>query len=80
MKPQPAKPSNEWQGPDTISRYCTNKECPHLKQFGRPRFIGYSGFGMAKHKCPDCGQWAIFEDVTDRPDRFEVVEAVAMPT
>ena len=55
----------------TVKRYCKNDKCVHYIKYGRRRFIGCSGLGYARHHCPDCGQWSVFEDE---------VEEVVLPT
>lgn len=54
----------------SVKRYCLYDDCPHFLRFGRRRYIGYSVYGSAKHKCQSCRRWSIYED---EPQELELV-------
>jgi len=49
--------------PGKVPRFCQNKDCPHLRMFGRTRYIGESSQGACRIKCQSCGQWSEWEAV-----------------
>ena len=48
--------------PGKVPRFCQNEACPHLRMFGRTRYIGESSKGAyTRIKCQACNKWSEWE-------------------